>query len=312
MTGLPSYFDEKGNILPQGHGRSGRYKIVSLSTGGSVLLQRNGNRWEHLRQGAPNTLIASIARPELTIAPVPQELPPMQHTPLIVSQLLTTVHRKYGLTEQELRGYVATLAVRLERRYCNDHVFDIGLQDTAGNPIRIYYHGSLLTPIRRYSYLSLEPAQGQPFVVPPKVTWFNSPSSCIWDSNLPAMIPVYKRDHLIARAQERIAGFEGRDRSSVDAILRDANRIAASLASFDIHMAIPTYSARRDDVALMLPLFHSSGIAPLAPASGRPLGALVYYRDLRRYTLVTILSMRQAYLSAMLFTDPSNTWVGRD
>lgn len=231
----------------------------------------------------------------------------------IVASVLSRIKDHTDLTERELSDYLWTC---LERNRMSDKkcVVHTRLHDKFGQPIYITAHergdneisclqnSRIVDTIASVKYY--EPACTDA-VMPSPIQWSYSVSDYVWDPTLPvAPITDFSYDHMVR-------GRSGRIRDDIPHMseeellyaIKTSLAIGVERAAVDCTYAIPTYSRKRNSVNMLLPLYIPQY------SLKEPVAAILLFKGHLGYTPATILTCRMAYLSAVAFRDPANTWL---
>ena len=230
----------------------------------------------------------------------------------VVSAVWGRIKGRTEMTEVELTAYLFNCLERNRKsdKKCAVHT---RLFDKFGQPIYITAHergdeesclknSHIVDTIAAVKYF--EPACTES-TMPAPIQWSYSMADYVWDATLPvAPITEFSYGHMVKDRGDRISACV-EELSEEDLLYAIKTSIAIGLerAAVDCTYALPSYSRKRNQVNMLLPLFVPQY------SFKEPVGAIMLYKSHLGYTPATILSCRMAYLSVSAFRDPMNTWL---
>lgn len=141
--------------------------------------------------------------------------------------------------------------------------------------------------------------------LPHPIQWSSDMRDYVWDPSL-ELCPISSSTfrHIMEERRDRFP--KSIQRIPIDAAFRyvkAAVQRGARLASTNAFYAIPSFSKKFNRVNMMLPLYLFASDDQL------PEGVLLLNKTHCGYSLYTIITPQQAYMGAILFVNPENTWL---
>ena len=306
------YKDKMGDFVLREY--DAEYREVILPNQTHQLFKRGRAGWESVfignRHGSASQLESYWVKCD-----TPAE-PPVTHTiPVIHNATKVVYERVKGHTNFDLNDINSYLYLCVYRSLVQNAgpVINTRLTDILSQPIYVCYCGDedagninlrnvhvvdTIDDVRRLlPTLQID--------VMPAPIQFGHFYDCIWNPTLPILpVSINTYNHICVERVERLP----EELKSVPPISL-FNAIKASLdegakkASTDIAYALPTYSRRSNDIAMLLPL-----TIPVLNG-GKPIAAMMVRKTLQGYQLSTIITLSMAYAGVRLFRDPELTWL---
>lgn len=315
---LCGYLDKQGVALPAGQGRTAHYKIEALSEGGYVLMEKCKSSWVMAYSGTLKEIELWLQKckrvKEEPTTPTQQELPesPKEYVHAITKVVMARVSHMPGIDTRQVNNYIYMLLWRNQRSDKN-RVINTRWADQYGQPIYLLYTGAFNKPISlRNAHLVDSISQAQTLCsavtqtrLPDPLQWSEDVSDYFWDPTMEVLgLSDRAMEHI---AEERATRLEGPARSldtqTLIRSIKEALYTGQQRACRDCAYALPGYSRRYNSVGMLLPLHVYTKDSEL------PEAVMLLSKTVHGYSLVTLITPQQAYISVRAFRDPEMTWL---
>lgn len=311
------YLDKEGIALPPGKGRAARYKIEGMADGLFVLMEKHKSRWDMVCSGKLVEIEQWLNSKRPAVAPstttiLVQPPPAREHVHEIVKIILQRVSHLPGMDARQLNNY---LYILLSRNQVSEHnrVINTRLVDQMGQPIYILYTGEFDRPISvKQAFLVDSISEAQKLFtgvtqtrLPDPLQWSEDASDYIWDPTM-EVLSLSDRvvQHIVGDRIERVFGpLAGMEPATLLRNIKEALYTGQQRACGDCAYALPCYSRKYNNVSMLLPLHVYTNDSEL------PEAVMLLAKTLHGYSLATLLTPQQAYVSVRLFRDPELTWL---
>ncbi|MCI5563737.1 MAG: DUF3825 domain-containing protein [Intestinimonas massiliensis] len=310
------YIDKSGTALPPGHGRAAKYKIEGMADGSFILLEKNKSRWDMVCSGKLIALEEWIRSKVGTVAKEDASKATGDLRPERVHEITKSVMQRVsylpGIDYRQLNNYLYVLLSR-NRVSERNRVINTRLVDELGQPVYLLYVGDFNKQVdMRQAFLVDSISEAQKIFsgvtqtrLPDPLQWSDDVSDYIWDPTM-EILSLSDRvvQHIVSERTGRICGqLATLEPATLLRNIKEALFTGQQRACRDCTYALPAYSRQHNSVGMMLPLHVYTNDTEL------PEAVLLLSKTVHGYSLVTIVTPKQAYISVRMFRNPEETWL---